>query len=125
MKKLIDANRLRDLFYYGIGDKPILSTADEDAMVIQIINDQPAIEVPRWISVNEQLPPLKKHVLLACYGRVVYGRLEDPTGNDGYPIFRICDNVSENRPVVKETTEHSIFTKGRITAWMALPACEE
>lgn len=77
--------------------------------------------ITEWISVNEKLPPLKQHVLLSCYGRVVYGRLEDETGNGGYPLFSICDSVGESRPVVLETTVHSEFTTGRITAWRLLP----
>lgn len=77
--------------------------------------------ITEWISVKEKLPPLKQHVLLSCYGRVVYGRLEDETGNSGHPLFSICDSVGESRPVVLETTSHNEFTTGRITAWRPLP----
>lgn len=75
----------------------------------------------KWIDVNEKLPPLKQHVLLSCYGRVIYGRLESEDGNSGYPVFKICDSVGEARPVVLETTVHNEFTTSRIRAWMPLP----
>lgn len=72
-----------------------------------------------WIDVNDQLPPLKQHVLLSCYGRAVYGRLIEETGNDGYPIFQICDSVGEG--IVRETTAHGEMSNSRIKAWMPLP----
>ena len=75
----------------------------------------------RWIPVSERLPEIKQHVLLSCYGRVIYGRMISEDGNSGYPVFEICDSVGEKRPIVLETTVHSEFTTSRIIAWMPLP----
>ena len=75
----------------------------------------------RWIPVSERLPEIKQHVLLSCYGRVIYGRMISEDGNSGYPVFEICDSVGEKRPIVLETTVHSEFTASRIIAWMPLP----
>ena len=75
----------------------------------------------RWIPVSERLPEIKQHVLLSCYGRVIYGRMISEDGNSGYPVFEICDSVGEKRPIVLETTVHSKFTTSRIIAWMPLP----
>ena len=75
----------------------------------------------RWIPVSERLPEIKQHVLLSCYGRVIYGRMISKDGNSGYPVFEICDSVGEKRPIVLETTVHSEFTTSRIIAWMPLP----
>ena len=77
--------------------------------------------VSRWIPVSERLPEIKQHVLLSCYGRVIYGRMISEDGNSGYPVFEICDSVGEKRPIVLETTVHSEFTTSRIKAWMPLP----
>lgn len=77
-------------------------------------------EQTRWIPVSERLPEIKQHVLLSCYGRVIYGRMISEDGNSGYPIFEICDSVGEKRPIVLETTVHSEYTTSRITAWMPL-----
>ena len=74
-----------------------------------------------WIPVSEKLPKIKQHVLLSCYGRVIYGRMISEDGNGGYPVFEICDSVGEKRPVVLETTVHSKYTTSRIKAWMPLP----
>lgn len=42
--RLIDADKLKDFFYYGINDKPILGETDEfDRKVIDIINDFPTV----------------------------------------------------------------------------------
>ena len=75
----------------------------------------------RWIPCSERLPEIKQHVLLSCYGRVIYGRMISKDGNGGYPVFEICDSVGEKRPIVLETTVHSKFTTSRIIAWMPLP----
>ena len=75
----------------------------------------------RWIPCSERLPEIKQHVLLSCYGRVIYGRMISEDGNSGYPVFEICDSVGEKRPIVLETTVHSEFTTSRIIAWMPLP----
>ena len=75
----------------------------------------------RWIPVSERLPEIKQHVLLSCYGRVIYGRMISKDGNGGYPVFEICDSVGGKRPIVLETTVHSKFTTSRIIAWMPLP----
>jgi len=75
----------------------------------------------RWIPCSERLPEIKQHVLLSCYGRVIYGRMISKDGNGGYPVFEICDSVGEKRPIVLETTVHSEFTTSRIIAWMPLP----
>ena len=75
----------------------------------------------RWIPCSERLPEIKQHVLLSCYGRVIYGRMISKDGNSGYPVFEICDSVGEKRPIVLETTVHSKFTTSRIIAWMPLP----
>ena len=80
-----------------------------------------ALEKTRWIPVNERLPEIKQHVLLSCYGRVIYGRMISEDGNSGYPVFEICDSVGEKRPIVLETTVHSEYTTSRIKAWMPLP----
>ena len=79
------------------------------------------LEQTRWIPVSERLPEIKQHVLLSCYGRVIYGRMISEDGNSGYPVFEICDSVGEKRPIVLETTVHSEFTTSRIKAWMPLP----
>ena len=75
----------------------------------------------RWIPCSERLPGIKQHVLLSCYGRVIYGRMISEDGNSGYPVFEICDSVGEKSPIVLETTVHSEFTTSRIIAWMPLP----
>ena len=75
----------------------------------------------RWIPCSERLPEIKQHVLLSCYGRVIYGRMISEDGNSGYPVFEICDSVGEKRPIVLETIVHSEFTTSRIIAWMPLP----
>ena len=75
----------------------------------------------KWIPVSERLPEIKQHVLLSCYGRVIYGRMISEDGNSGYPVFEICDSVGEKRPIVLETTVHSEYTTSRIKAWMPLP----
>ena len=80
-----------------------------------------ALEQTTWIPVSERLPEIKQHVLLSCYGRVIYGRMISEDGNSGYPVFEICDSVGEKRPIVLETTVHSEFTTSRIIAWMPLP----
>ena len=77
--------------------------------------------VGRWIPVSEELPPLRQHVLLSAYGRVIYGRLESEDGSSGYPLFKVCTSVGDSKPVYQETTVHSEFTTSRITAWMPLP----
>ena len=74
-----------------------------------------------WIPVSERLPEIKQHVLLSCYGRVIYGRMISEDGNGGYPVFEICDSVGEKRPIVLETTVHSEYTTSRIKAWQSLP----
>ena len=75
-----------------------------------------------WIDIKEKLPPIKQHVLLSCYGRVIYGRMESEDGNSGYPIFKVCDSVNESKPIFLETSAHNEFTAERISAWMPLPA---
>ena len=82
---------------------------------------RPAQPEQRWILCSERLPEIKQHVLLSCYGRVIYGRMISEDGNSGYPVFEICDSVGEKRPIVLETTVHSEFTTSRIIAWMPLP----
>ena len=72
-----------------------------------------------WIDVNKKLPRIGKRVLVTAYGRVCYAMLHSPDGNNGYPIFLLQDSLKER--VVCETTSHSEFTEGRITAWMPLP----
>lgn len=79
------------------------------------------IEHSMWIPVSERLPELKQHVLLSCYGRVIYKRMISEDGNSGYPVFEICYSVGDKRPVVLETTVHSEYTTSRIKAWMPLP----
>lgn len=74
-----------------------------------------------WIPISEKLPPLRQHVLLSAYGRVIYGRLESEDGNSGYPLFYVCTSVGDSKPVYQETTVHSEFTTSRINAWMPLP----
>ena len=87
-----------------------------------IIEDLPSAQPEqRWIPCSERLPEIKQHVLLSCYGRVIYGRMISEDGNSGYPVFEICDSVGEKRPIVLETTVHSKFTTSRIIAWMPLP----
>ena len=86
-----------------------------------ILNLPSAQPEPRWIPCSERLPEIKQHVLLSCYGRVIYGRMISKDGNGGYPVFEICDSVGEKRPIVLETTVHSKFTTSRIIAWMPLP----
>ena len=49
----------------------------------------------KWTPVSERLPEIKQHVLLSCYGRVIYGRMISEDGNSGYPVFEICDSVGE------------------------------
>ena len=86
-----------------------------------IIEDLPSAQPVQWIPCSERLPEIKQHVLLSCYGRVIYGRMISEDGNSGYPVFEICDSVGEKRPIVLETTVHSKFTTSRIIAWMPLP----
>jgi hypothetical protein len=81
----------------------------------------PQQKTGHWIPVSEGLPEIKQHVLLSCYGRVIYGRMISEDGNSGYPVFEICDSVGEKRPIVLETTVHSEYTTSRIKAWMPLP----
>ena len=98
-----------------VGREPKTKTAEALEMAIK------ALEQTRWIPVSERLPEIKQHVLLSCYGRVIYGRMISEDGNSGYPVFEICDSVGEKRPIVLETTVHSEFTTSRIKAWMPLP----
>ena len=89
---------------------------------INAVEDLPSAQPEqRWIPCSERLPEIKQHVLLSCYGRVIYGRMMSEDGNGGYPVFEICDSVGEKRPIVLETTVHSEFTTSRIIAWMPLP----
>lgn len=94
--------------------KHIQFTSDDGERVIFNV-------LPEWIPVSEKLPPLRQHVLLSAYGRVIYGRLESEDGNSGYPLFYVCTSVGDSKPVYQETTVHSEFTTSRITAWMPLP----
>ena len=87
-------------------------------LILKLPSAQPEL---RWIPCSERLPEIKQHVLLSCYGRVIYGRMISKDGNGGYPVFEICDSVGEKRPIVLETTVHSEFTTSRIIAWMPLP----
>jgi hypothetical protein len=93
--------------------------------VREIIRDLPPVtpkqKTGKWIPVSERLPEIKQHVLLSCYGRVIYGRMISEDGNSGYPVFEICVSVGDKRPVVLETTVHSKYTTSRIKAWMPLP----
>ena len=94
--------------------------------IMQILDERikplpPAQPEQWWIPCSERLPEIKQHVLLSCYGRVIYGRMISKDGNSGYPVFEICDSVGEKRPIVLETTVHSEFTTSRIIAWMPLP----
>ena len=90
--------------------------------ITDLINGVPSAQPEqRWIPCSERLPEIKQHVLLSCYGRVIYGRMISEDGNSGYPVFEICDSVGEKRPIVLETTVHSKFTTSRIIAWMPLP----
>ena len=89
--------------------------------IIEHFKCLPSAQPERWIPVSERLPEIKQHVLLSCYGRVIYGRMISEDGNSGYPVFEICDSVGEKRPIVLETTVHSEFTTSRIIAWMPLP----
>ena len=90
--------------------------------ITELINGVPSAQPEqRWIPCSERLPEIKQHVLLSCYGRVIYGRMISKDGNGGYPVFEICDSVGEKRPIVLETTVHSEFTTSRIIAWMPLP----
>ena len=94
--------------------------------IMQILDERikplpPAQPEQWWIPCSERLPEIKQHVLLSCYGRVIYGRMISEDGNSGYPVFEICDSVGEKRPIVLETTVHSEFTTSRIIAWMPLP----
>ena len=89
-----------------------------DRRIKQLPSAQPE---QRWIPCSERLPEIKQHVLLSCYGRVIYGRMISEDGNSGYPVFEICDSVGKKRPIVLETTVHSKFTTSRIIAWMPLP----
>lgn len=98
-----------------VGREPKTKTAEALEMAIK------ALEQTRWIPVSERLPEIKQHVLLSCYGRVIYGRMISEDGNSGYPVFEICDSVGEKRPIVLETTVHSEWTTSRIKAWMPLP----
>lgn len=89
---------------------------------IALCADKSDLENPnKWIPVTERLPKVKQHVLLSCYGRVIYGRMLSEDGHNGYPIFEICDNVGEKRPIVLEAIVHNEFTTSRIKAWMPLP----
>jgi len=104
-----------DAVWSVTGDKNV-------AKVWQQIQDLPSAQPEqRWVPVSERLPEIKQHVLLSCYGRVIYGRMISEDGNSGYPVFEICDSVGEKRPIVLETTVHSEFTTSRIIAWMPLP----
>ncbi len=53
--RLIDADKLKDYFYYGINDKPILGETDEfDRKVIDIIDNAPTVNAQpivhaKWI----------------------------------------------------------------------------
>ena len=110
-------------------DAAALSAAEWDGMYVQDINGRirealeklPSAQPVQWIPCSERLPEIKQHVLLSCYGRVIYGRMISEDGNSGYPVFEICDSVGEKRPIVLETTVHSEFTTSRIIAWMPLP----
>ena len=73
----------------------------------------------KWIPVSEKLPEVNQKVLVTSYGRVCYAMMTSVNGNSGYPIFRLQDSLNER--VICETTLHSEFTTGRITAWMPLP----
>ena len=98
-----------------VGREPNTKTAEALEMAIE------SLEQTQWIPVSERLPEIKQHVLLSCYGRVIYGRMISEDGNSGYPVFEICDSVGEKRPIVLETTVHSKYTTSRIKAWMPLP----
>ena len=98
-----------------VGRETKTKTAEALEMAIK------ALEQTQWIPVSERLPEIKQHVLLSCYGRVIYGRMISEDGNSGYPVFEICDSVGEKRPIVLETTVHSKYTTSRIKAWMPLP----
>ncbi len=74
---------------------------------------------PKWIPVSERLPEINQRVLVTSYGRVCYAMMISEDDNSGYPVFRLQDSLNER--VVCETTVHSKFTTGRITAWMPLP----
>jgi len=87
----------------------------------QRLEDLPSAQPLHWIPCSERLPEIKQHVLMSCYGRVIYGRMISKDGNSGYPVFEICDSVGKKRPIVLETTVHSKFTTSRIIAWMPLP----
>ena len=119
--RLIDADVLKQ----HIDKLPALpdgNFAGNHSALKALINMQPTIEPEqRWIPCSERLPEIKQHVLLSCYGRVIYGRMISKDGNGGYPVFEICDSVGEKRPIVLETTVHSKFTTSRIIAWMPLP----
>ena len=45
MDRLISANKLIDVFYYGIDDKCVLSSTKDDSKVIDIIESQPTVDV--------------------------------------------------------------------------------
>lgn len=116
--------RLIDADEYEKRIKPYDTEDDMDKALYNFAHDKlvttPTAQ-PQWIPVTERLPEIKQHVLLSCYGRVIYGRMISEDGNSDNPVFEICDSVGEKRPIVLETTAHSEYTTSRIKAWMPLP----
>jgi hypothetical protein len=107
------------LYHNKTGDDDVDVIIERDIATIHKL--PPVTPKQKWIPVSERLPEIKQHVLLSCYGRVIYGRMISKDGNGGHPVFEICDSVGDKKPVVLETTVHSKYTTSRIKAWMPLP----
>lgn len=67
---LIKREKLRDYFYYGVNDKSILGTVEEDQLVIDIIDEQPevkAVEIPENITNGKMFMSLYSDAYIQFY----------------------------------------------------------
>lgn len=65
--RFIDANKLRDVFWWGIDDKSILSSTDEDWKVVKIIDEQPTLNPDILVDANESSLEDLKHKMCDRY----------------------------------------------------------